>query len=205
MRGAPFCETASSETCAHRSTGRVDRYPNGHGLRDTADQSWTPPGQMITRSTQALQAIQSTLDRPLSSTHSYYSRSTANLALRRDQLRPRHLTCASFLMQRSSFWKGALKYPLHVTNPRLQETASVPGGTSRERLEMSETKLRGQPTPRPTSAFVAGPLQTWLQNVARAQTWWALSRRPENGCHDSSHGSETSLARRCTRHCPHCQ
>jgi len=57
---------------------------------------------------------------------------------------------------------------------------SDPGGPSREGLEISETNFREQPTPRPTSAFVAGPLQTWLENTARVPTWWVLSRRPAN-------------------------
>jgi len=82
-------------------------------------------------------------------------------------------------MQRSRFWSGALENPLNVTNPRFQETPSGPGGPSCEGLEISETNFRDQPTPRPTSAFVEGPL---LQNVARVPTWWALSRRPANCC-----------------------
>jgi len=108
-------------------------------------------------------------------------------------------------MQRSRFWTAALENPLNVTNPRFQETLSGPGGPSREGLETSETKLRGQPKTRPTSAFVAGPLQTWLQNVARVHTWWALSCRPANCCLDSSHGSAPSLARGSTRHFPLCR
>jgi len=134
-----------------------------------------------------------------------YSRSTKNLALRRDQECPRHLTCASFAMQRSRFWSGALENPLNVTNLRFQETPSGPGRPSREGLEISETNFREQTTPRPTSAFVAGPLQAWLQNVAHVPTWWALSRRPESCCLNSSHGSAHSLARRSRRHCPLCR
>jgi len=108
-------------------------------------------------------------------------------------------------MQRSQFWTGALENPLNVTNPRFQETPSGRGGPSREGLEISETNFRGQPTPRPASAFVAGPLQTWLQNVARVHTWWALSPRPANCCLISSHGSAPSLARGSKRHCPLCR
>jgi len=85
-------------------------------------------------------------------------------------------------MQRSRFWTGALENPLNVTNPRFHETPSGPGGPSREGLEISETNVLGQPTPRATSAFVAGPLQKWSQNVARVHTWWALTRRPAKCC-----------------------
>ena len=105
-------------------------------------------------------------------------------------------------MQRSRFRTGALENLLNVTNPGFQETPSGPGGPSREGLDISETKFREQPTSRQTSAFVAGPLQTWLQKVARVPTWWALSRRPANCCLNSSHGSAPSLARGSRRHCP---
>jgi len=108
-------------------------------------------------------------------------------------------------MQRSPFWTGALENPLNVTNPRFQETPSGPGRRSREGHELSETKVRGQPTPRPTSAFVARPLQTWLENVALVHTWLALSHRPAVYCLDSSHGSAPSLARGSTRHCTLCR
>jgi len=132
-------------------------------------------------------------------------RSTKILALRRDQQCPRHTTCASFAMQRSRFGTGALENPSNVTDPRFQETPSGPGGSFREGLEISETNFVGQPTPRPTSAFVAGPLQTRSQNVARVRTWWALSRRTENCCVNSFHGSAPSLARGSRRHCPLCR
>jgi len=108
-------------------------------------------------------------------------------------------------MQRSRIWTGALENLLNVTNPGFQETPSGPGGPSREGLEISETNFRGQPTTRPTSAFMAGPLQTWLQNVDRVHTWWALSRMPENCCLDSSHGSALSLAPGSIRHFPLCR
>jgi len=107
-------------------------------------------------------------------------------------------------MQRSRFWTGALENPLNDTIARFQETFSGPGGPCRERLEISETNFRGQTTPRPISAFVACPLQTWLQNVARVHTWWALSRSSANCCLDSSHGSAPSLARGSRRHGPLC-
>jgi len=108
-------------------------------------------------------------------------------------------------MQRSRFWTGVLENPLSLTNQRFQETSSGPGRPSRERLENSETSFRGPPTPRLISAFVAGPLQTWLQNFARVHTWWALWRRPANCCLNSSHGSAPSLAQGSRRHCPLCR
>ena len=125
----------------------------------------TSPNQRVTSHPRSGRGARPTLGPRKPSSH-HHARSACHVphspgrpATRGTQPRhPRHLTCASFSMQCSSFWTGALETLSILTNPRFWETPSGRGGTSHEELEISETKFLGQPTPCPTSAFMAGPL-----------------------------------------------